>query len=79
LDNGIPIPYTIVNRDPWNPKDIPSYHNKRERWPVLLSDDEKAQLAVARFDEICLAALAAREKKQNEAARNREEVSSAVS
>jgi Protein of unknown function (DUF3631) len=64
LDNGIQIPYTIVNRDPWNPKGIPSYHNKRERWPVLLSDDEKAQLAVARFDEIYLAARARREQSR---------------
>jgi hypothetical protein len=64
LEDGIEMPYTRVNRDPWAPKEIPSYHNKRERWPVLLSDNEKAQLAVARFNEIYLAARAQREQSR---------------
>jgi hypothetical protein len=64
LSDGIPMPYTLVNRDPWDPRGTPSCHNKRERWPVLLSDDEKAQVAVARFNEIYLAARAQREKNR---------------
>jgi hypothetical protein len=82
LDDGIPIPYTKVNRDPLDPNplgNIPNIHNKRERWPVLLSDDEKGQVAIARFHEIYAAARAHLEKKQAAAAADRQEVSAAVS
>jgi hypothetical protein len=82
LDDGIPIPYTKVNRDPRDPKplgNIPNIHNKRERWPVLLSDDEKGQVAIARFHEIYAAARAHLEKKQAAAAADREQPSAAVS
>jgi hypothetical protein len=69
LGDGIDMPYTQVNRDPRNPRpvdNIPLLHNKCERWPVLLSDEEKAQVAVARFYEIYLAARAKREKENAE-------------
>jgi hypothetical protein len=79
LESGIEIPYTLVNRNPADPESPGGYRNHTERWPVTLSDDEKTQVATARFFEIYLAALNAREKKQNEAAGNREKVSSAVS
>jgi hypothetical protein len=82
LDDGIPIPYTKVNRDPRDPKplgNIPNIHNKRERWPVLLSDDEKGQVAIARFHEIYAAARAHLEQKKAAAAADREQPSAAVS
>jgi hypothetical protein len=64
LDDGISIPYTRVNRDPWAPQSTPSYRNKRDRWPVLLSDDEKTQVATARFFELHAAARAQRENNR---------------
>jgi Protein of unknown function (DUF3631) len=79
LSDGVEMPYTRVNRDPWDPTGTSSYSNKRERWPVLLTDQEKAQLAVARFFEIHPVSRAWRQQKQQQAANNREQVSSAVS
>jgi hypothetical protein len=78
LPGGIQMPFTVVNRYPQKPpRSLNQFRS--ERWPVVLSDNEKIQVAVARFYEIYAAAVAGREKKQNEAARDREEVSSAVS
>ena len=78
VPGGIQMPFTVVNRYPEKP---PRSYNRfeSERWPVVLTDDEKIQVAVARFYEIYNAALAAQAKKQNESAQDRQEVCSAVS
>jgi len=68
----------VVNRPPRKPPlSFPDF--KTERWPVMLNEKEKLQVAVARFYELHTAAKAAMEQKQKEAANNREPVSSAVS
>lgn len=79
LEDGVKIPYTIVNRNPDDPENRCGYRHRDKRWPVLLSDAEKAQVATARFFELHAAALAQRQKKQNEAAHDQQKISSAVS
>ena len=79
MPDGARIPFTLINRHPTNPKPIlglPQFWT--QRWPVMLNNKERLQVATARFYEL-LAAKAAMEEKQKEAASNREQVSSAVS
>ena len=63
LEDGVKIPYTIVNRNPDDPENRYGYRHRDKRWPVLLSDAEKAQVATARFFELHAAALVQRQKK----------------
>ncbi|HEY6347957.1 MAG TPA: hypothetical protein VI636_00980, partial [Candidatus Angelobacter sp.] len=56
--------------------------HQTERWPVMLNDKERLQVAVARFYELHALDEAKkedeREKKQTDAASHRAELSSAV-
>lgn len=51
LRDGTKIPFTVVNRPPRKPPlCFPDFQTKR--WPVTLDDQEKLQVAVARFYEL---------------------------
>ena len=85
MPDGGRIPFTMVNRPPRKPP-LSFPDHQTERWPVMLNDQERLQVAVARFYELHADALDQarkrkedeREKKQTVAASHRAELSSAV-
>ena len=80
FDDGTSMPFTRVNRHPTDSNPVlgrPDFYT--QRWPVMLNEKERMQVALARLHELRAAAKTALEQKQKEAASNREQVSSAVS
>ena len=81
MPDGGRIPFTLVNRPPRKPP-LSFPDHQTERWPVLLNDQERLQVAVARFYELHALDEARkadeREKKQTVAASHQAELSSAV-
>ena len=77
LDDGVQMPYT-----PRKPRSVEPYgpaFDKCERWPVLLTDEEKTQVAVARFFEIHPVSRAWQEQNRKQAANDQEKTSVAAS